>query len=159
MGVLLKKPEHVAGSAWPAIAIGMFVAFGGVLYGYDTGTIGGIIAMKYWLKTFSTGTIDPTTGGPGITSSQQSEIVSLLSAGTFFGSLSASPMGDIVGRRLGLIISCLVFIFGVILQTASTAIPLFVAGRFFAGFGVGLVSALSKWPLSTELRRRYSFQN
>jgi len=33
---------------------------------------------------------------------------------------------------------------GVILQTAATHIPLFVAGRFFAGAGVGLVSALSK---------------
>ena len=29
----LSKPEE-AGKAWPAIAIGAFVAFGGVLYGY-----------------------------------------------------------------------------------------------------------------------------
>jgi hypothetical protein len=29
----LPKPEE-AGKAWPAIAIGMFVAFGGILYGY-----------------------------------------------------------------------------------------------------------------------------
>lgn len=118
---------------------------------YDTGTIGGILTMPYWLQTFSTGAIDPDTGGPGITSPQQSEIVSLLSAGTFFGALSASPMGDIVGRRLGLILSCFVFILGVILQTASTDIPLFVAGRFFAGFGVGLVSALSECLLSSYL--------
>ena len=111
---------------------------------YDTGTIGGILAMPYWLNRFSTGAIDQTTGGPGISASQQSEIVSLLSAGTFFGSLSAAPMGDFAGRRLGLILSCFVFIFGVILQTASVAIPLFIAGRFFAGFGVGLVSALSE---------------
>jgi sugar porter (SP) family MFS transporter len=34
-----------------------------------------------------------------------------------------------------------VFTFGVILQTAATAIPMFVAGRFFAGLGVGLLSA------------------
>jgi SP family sugar:H+ symporter-like MFS transporter len=34
-----------------------------------------------------------------------------------------------------------VFNFGVILQTASTSQPLFIAGRFFAGFGVGLISA------------------
>jgi MFS transporter, SP family, sugar:H+ symporter len=34
MGVLLKKPADAAGSAAPAIAIGMFVAFGGVLFGY-----------------------------------------------------------------------------------------------------------------------------
>ena len=34
-----------------------------------------------------------------------------------------------------------IFTFGVIVQTASTAIPMFVAGRFFAGLGVGLLSA------------------
>jgi hypothetical protein len=34
MGLKLKKPDDVAGSAFPAIIIGMFVAFGGVLFGY-----------------------------------------------------------------------------------------------------------------------------
>lgn len=43
MGLMIKKPEHVAGSAAPAILIGLFVAFGGVLFGYDTGTIGGTL--------------------------------------------------------------------------------------------------------------------
>ena len=34
MGIMLKKPEHVAGSAAPAIMVGLFVAFGGILFGY-----------------------------------------------------------------------------------------------------------------------------
>lgn len=33
MGFMLKKPSDEAGAAWPAIAVGIFVAFGGVLYG------------------------------------------------------------------------------------------------------------------------------
>ena len=33
MGIMIKKPENVAGSALPAILIGSFVAFGGVLFG------------------------------------------------------------------------------------------------------------------------------
>lgn len=33
MGLLLKKPEGVAGSIMPAIIVGLFVAFGGVLFG------------------------------------------------------------------------------------------------------------------------------
>ena len=40
-----------------------------------------------------------------------------------------------------MIFNCGVFTFGVILQTASTRQPLFIAGRFFAGLGVGLLSA------------------
>ncbi|KAK9454611.1 general substrate transporter [Dipodascopsis uninucleata] len=138
---LFTKTDDTPGKAWVAIVIGFFVAFGGVLFGYDTGTISGILAMTYWKDLFSTGYRD-STGALAITSSEQSEIVSVLSAGTFFGSLLAAPLGDSIGRRLGLVFSCFVFIGGVIMQVAATAIPLFVAGRFFAGLGVGLLSAL-----------------
>ncbi|GAB1194040.1 general substrate transporter [Aspergillus pseudonomiae] len=141
MGFMLKKPDDATGSAAPAIMIGLFVAFGGVLFGYDTGTISGILAMPYWRKLFSTGYINPSDNYPDVTSSQSSMIVSLLSAGTFFGALGAAPIADYFGRRLAMIINTFVFCFGVILQTAATAIPLFVAGRFFAGLGVGLLSA------------------
>jgi len=34
MGLMLKKPQGAAGSALPAILVGLFVAFGGVLFGY-----------------------------------------------------------------------------------------------------------------------------
>lgn len=34
MGIAIKKPSEEAGKAWPAIVIGFFVAFGGVLFGY-----------------------------------------------------------------------------------------------------------------------------
>lgn len=99
--------------------------------------------MKYWRELFSTGYINPKDGLPDITSSQSSMIVSLLSAGTFFGALFAAPVADIFGRRIAMVINSCVFCFGVILQTAAEAIPLFVAGRFFAGMGVGLLSATS----------------
>lgn len=95
--------------------------------------------MGYWKQEFA------TTPDHSITASQDSLIVSILSAGTFFGALTAAPFGDLLGRRLALMVSTgIVFNFGVILQTASTSQPLFIAGRFFAGYGVGLVSALSK---------------
>lgn len=95
--------------------------------------------MDYWKEKFST-TPDKT-----ITPSEDSLIVSILSAGTFFGALLAAPFADILGRRIGLLAAVgVVFNFGVILQTASTRQPLFIAGRFFAGLGVGLLSAMSK---------------
>ncbi|KAK0386652.1 hypothetical protein NLU13_6487 [Sarocladium strictum] len=130
--VSLVKPGDEPGKAWPAIAMGFFVAFGGVLFGYDT---------AYWQRLFSTGYIDPE-GKPNITTAQESAIVSILSAGTFFGALASPFMADYIGRRPALMISTWVFNLGVALQTAATAIPMFLAGRFFAGFGVGLISAL-----------------
>jgi SP family sugar:H+ symporter-like MFS transporter len=108
--------------------------------------------MPAWLETFSTGFKSPLTNKPDITAGQSSLIVSILSAGTFFGALAAAPLADFIGRRRGLMITLVVFSFGVILQVASVAIPLFVAGRFFAGLGVGLISALSMFA-SCESRR------
>lgn len=34
MGIMLKKPEGSAGATGPAVMVGLFVAFGGVLFGY-----------------------------------------------------------------------------------------------------------------------------
>ncbi|TFK51652.1 general substrate transporter [Heliocybe sulcata] len=121
-----------------------FAAFGGILYGYDTGVISGIQAMCDWLHTF--GHYDPSAynlcGGYGITSSTQSLVVSILSAGTFFGALLGAPIADHLGRKYGVISACLVFCIGVAMQTGSTSIPLFVVGRVFAGLGVGIISTL-----------------
>lgn len=36
MAIGIAKPKDEVGAAWPAICVGMFVAFGGVLFGYDT---------------------------------------------------------------------------------------------------------------------------
>lgn len=114
--------------------------------------------MRYWRDEFSTGFID-SNGEKDITASQSAQIVSILSAGTFFGALAAAPLADFAGRRLALIFSAgVVFNLGVILQTASTAIPMFTAGRFFAGFGVGLISALSRFATRSWKAQAYMCQ-
>jgi MFS family permease len=100
--------------------------------------------MPYWQRLFSTGYID-AHGNPNVDASQESAIVSILSAGTFFGALASPFLADYLGRRLGLMVSTWVFNLGVVLHTVATAIPLFLAGRFFAGFGVGLISAQSQF--------------
>jgi SP family sugar:H+ symporter-like MFS transporter len=90
--------------------------------------ISGIIVMKSFKQTFTTGYSD--ANGPGISPSQSGQIVSILSAGTFFGALGAAPFADHIGRRLSLILAVGVFTFGVILQVISSTIPLFLAGRY-----------------------------
>ncbi|KAJ9132968.1 General substrate transporter [Pleurostoma richardsiae] len=136
------KPDNVAGSSAPAIMVGLFVASGGLLFGYDTGSINGIIAMRSFKDQFSTGHVDPADQSPAITPAQISLIVAILSAGTMLGALLAAPAGDMIGRRKSLIAAVGVFSFGVVFQICATAIPLLVAGRFFAGVGVGAVSVL-----------------
>ncbi|GMF81423.1 unnamed protein product [Aspergillus oryzae] len=131
--MLFTRPSNEKGAAWPAILVGLFAAFGGILYGYDTGTISGIQTMPYWIEEFD----NPNAGRIAL-------IVSILSVGTFVGALAAGIMADITGRRWGIILSAMLpFNLGVALQTAATSQPLFIAGRFFAGLGVGLISAQS----------------
>jgi len=127
-----------------------FAAFAGILFGYDTGTISGITAMKDWLRTFGFPTTDLTDHPTGffISSSRQSLVTSILSAGTFFGSLAGAPIADHVGRRGGVFIASAVFVLGVALQTGCDTFPVFVVGRVFAGLGVGIVSTLIPMYLS-----------
>jgi MFS family permease len=73
---------------------------------------------------------------------EKSLIVSILSAGTFFGALFAGSLADWVGRRGTIIWGCVVFSVGVVLQVASSTVPVLVAGRLIAGIGVGFVSAV-----------------
>jgi MFS family permease len=95
--------------------------------------------MNNWLHVFGK---PDATGAYHITTSQQSLVVSILSAGTFFGALFAAPSADILGRRWSVVLAVIVFSAGVAMQTAAHAIPLFVVGRIFAGLGVGMVSML-----------------
>ncbi|GMM38831.1 hypothetical protein DASC09_061700 [Saccharomycopsis crataegensis] len=134
---LFFKVDQKRGSSKVGITVGFFSAFAGILYGYDTGTISGIMAMDYVLERFPK---DKTA--MAFSSSEHSLIVSILSLGTFFGALLGSFFADRIGRRMTIILSTLiVFNIGIILQTAATSIPLLCAGRAIGGLGVGLISS------------------
>jgi sugar porter (SP) family MFS transporter len=135
------KPDNVAGSSAPAIMVGLFVATGGLLFGYDTGAINGILAMDTFKHDFATGYTD-AKGQPAMSPSQVSLIVAMLSAGTAVGALLAAPIGDCWGRRLSLIFALGVFCIGGIFQVCATNVALLVVGRAVAGIGVGIVSVL-----------------
>jgi len=59
--------------------------------------------MPAWLKIYGKpglGTPGPDNPqGYGISASTTSLVVSILSAGTFFGALFAYPIGDLLGRK------------------------------------------------------------
>jgi MFS transporter, SP family, sugar:H+ symporter len=127
-----------------------FASFGGIFFGYDSGWINSVLGMNFVINQYTGIPIPPANADkatldafviPGPT---QSLIVSILSAGTFFGALIAGDLADFIGRRITVIIGCFVFLVGAILETASAGpnVGLMVAGRLIAGFGVGFVSAI-----------------
>lgn len=140
-----------------AYLIVAFAAFGGIFFGYDTGWMGGVLAMPYFIKQY-TGLEYPDVKFPGmdpsekeyqdyaktfvVSSSETSLVTSILSAGTFFGAIIAGDLADFIGRRLTIILGCLIFCVGGILETASTGVGVMSAGRVVAGFGVGFISSI-----------------
>jgi MFS family permease len=139
-----------------AYLIVAFAAFGGIFFGYDTGWMGGVLNMDYFIKQY-TGYEYPDIEHPGaspdvikayrnekfsVPSWQQSLTTSILSAGTFFGAIIAGDLADFIGRRMTIIFGCAIFCVGGILETASTGLNVMVAGRLIAGFGVGFISAI-----------------
>jgi MFS transporter, SP family, sugar:H+ symporter len=74
------------------ILMTMFAAFGGILFGYDTGTVGGLLATQDWLQTFGEQDGVDESGNPKfiISTSDSALVVSILSVGTFFGALSGA---------------------------------------------------------------------
>ena len=59
------------------------------LFGYDTASISGVVAMDAWIKTMATHT--DANGDPLVTTGEISLVVSILSAGTFLGKSTMTP--------------------------------------------------------------------
>jgi MFS family permease len=125
---------------WKAYLLCAFASFGGIFFGYDSGYINGVNGSKVFVHTVE---------GPlkdALASSHQSLIVSILSAGTFFGALAAGDVSDWIGRKWTVIIGCAIYCFGVVIQMITgpevDALGCIVAGRVIAGIGVGFESAI-----------------
>ncbi|KAL5501260.1 hypothetical protein ACEPAH_9647 [Sanghuangporus vaninii] len=123
-----------------------FVAYWGiVLFGYDTGVAGGVIAQDYFKQHFLANP-DGTVDSHKVTS-LSANVVSVLQAGAFFGALGSAPISAGIGRKYTLFGSSVIFIIGAILQVISgvggRGISYIYAGRVIAGVGVGAISAVA----------------
>ena len=86
-----------------------FAAFGGIFFGYDSGYINGVMAMRYFIHEF-TGKAYPGFDATKaenaafvIPSWRQSLIVSILSCGTFFGASTSNYLHNPVGNLADLL--------------------------------------------------------
>ncbi|WP_082556704.1 sugar porter family MFS transporter [Modestobacter sp. Leaf380] len=102
-------------------------AVGGILFGYDTGVIGGVlpnISDDFTLDTpFSQGTV-----------------VSILLIGAAVGALVAGRVADSLGRRKAIIATSLVFVVGLLLSIFAPTFWVLLLSRFLIGVGVGSAS-------------------
>ncbi|KAG2136543.1 general substrate transporter [Suillus bovinus] len=122
-----------------AVLLAIFIAFG-FLFGYDMGVISGCLIMPDFIRRFGQ---EETDGQYYLSSSRQSIIVSLLSAGTFCGAIAQAFTSDRLGRRGSILFWSAIFTVGVAVQTGTTySLVQLVIGRYIAGLGVGSLSAI-----------------
>ncbi|MCW2528940.1 MAG: transporter, sugar porter family, partial [Pseudonocardiales bacterium] len=102
-------------------------ALGGILFGYDTGVVGGVlpnIASDFSLNSpFEKGLV-----------------VAVLLAGAAVGALVAGRIADSLGRRRAILITSVVFVIGLLLSALAPTLWIFLASRFIIGLGVGSTS-------------------
>ncbi|RAH67226.1 putative MFS sugar transporter [Aspergillus aculeatinus CBS 121060] len=118
-----------------AICLVSASCMGSFAFAFDTGVISGVLTLSSFQNDFGYTTAQKT--------SVNSNAVSILQAGAFFGCFFTTPIAKYLGRRLGLIVSSLVFTVGTILQVVNShTLGTFYAGRVIAGLGIGAATVL-----------------
>ncbi|AMD19249.1 HBR348Cp [Eremothecium sinecaudum] len=124
----------------------LFVAFGGFIFGWDTGTIAGFINHTDFKERFAE--VDGN-GAHNFSDNRVGLIVSIFNIGAAIGGIILSKLGDMYGRRLGLMIVTIIYVAGIIVQiTSSTKWYQYFVGRIIAGMGVGGIAVLSPMLIS-----------
>ncbi|KAF9652810.1 general substrate transporter [Thelephora ganbajun] len=125
--------------------LGFVTYWGIVLFGYDTGIGGGIIAQDLFMQKYGLKNPDGTTN-KSRRDHISAVVVSVLQAGAFFGALASAPVSARLGRKRTLLAFCTVFSVGAALQTAlggNRGLAYMYSGRAIAGFGIGGISAVA----------------
>ncbi|KAL1979694.1 hypothetical protein VTN96DRAFT_5277 [Rasamsonia emersonii] len=108
---------------------------GSFAFAFDTGVISGVLTLASFEKDFRYTSAQKTN--------VNSNAVSILQGGAFFGCFLIWPVTARLGRRGGLIVSALVFTVGTILQVVNShTLGTFYAGRVVAGVGIGAATML-----------------
>lgn len=116
------------------------IAFGGFSMGYDVGVISGVVNMPDFIDRFGEMNLQ---GIIELTDIRIGMFVSLYYIGCCFGSLILSKIGDTHGRRIGLMVSSVIYAIGNMVQAIShTAWYQFLIGRIIAGIAVGSITVL-----------------
>lgn len=105
--------------------------------------MGSVLAMKSFKLDFHLPT-DSSGFASAKNAKVSSNVVSLLTAGAFFGSIGAAFLNDRYGRRYSLMGFSIVFVLGAAVQTsAKHNIGMIYGGRVVAGLGIGGMSSIT----------------
>ncbi|KAH7591371.1 High-affinity hexose transporter HXT6 [Nakaseomyces glabratus] len=138
-----KKPA----SAYVTVSIFcLFIAFGGFVFGWDTGTISGFVAQTDFIRRLGQKRAD---GTHYLSKVRTGLVVSIFNIGCAIGGVILSKLGDVYGRKPGLIIVVVIYVVGIVIQIATIdKWYQYFIGRIISGLGVGGIAVLSPMLIS-----------
>ena len=128
------RPAGAVGSGTSSVRRNVIVtsaitAIGGLLFGYDTGVISGV--LLYLPNDLGYGPAHP------MSSLAKELVTSLLLIGAVIGALFAGRIADRIGRRQAILIAAVIFIIGVLLAAFTPDFATLLVARIVIGLAVG----------------------
>ncbi|KAK2806789.1 hypothetical protein FQN50_005651 [Emmonsiellopsis sp. PD_5] len=114
----------------------LILTLGSLTFGYSFSVISNTLGQPGFLQYFNLEASGPRNNV--ITGT----INGLFCAGATFGALTVGWMSEAHGRKVTMYTACAVNIFGGSLQTGSINLGMFLASRFIAGWGIGMMVVL-----------------
>ncbi|KAG9124638.1 hypothetical protein FRC07_010822 [Ceratobasidium sp. 392] len=115
---------------------------GALLLGYDSGIAGAVIPLRAFKYDMG---IDGTKVA---VATVNSNVVSILFGGAFFGAIFTSWASYYLGRRAAMMYSMVLFMLGGALQTAAKDLKWIYGGRFVSGLAVGATSLVAPYYIA-----------
>jgi sugar porter (SP) family MFS transporter len=117
---------------WTVYLYGLAPVSGGFAFGYDTGSVSGVLTMTQFIDYM---------GHPG--NFTQGGITASIQAGAFAGSLlTGLLLADRIGRKKTLLFGSALFSIGIAISAAANGIPCLIAGRVINGLGNGCLAMM-----------------
>ncbi|CAI4063779.1 hypothetical protein SKDZ_08G1420 [Saccharomyces kudriavzevii ZP591] len=124
----------------------LMVAFGGFVFGWDTGTISGFVRQTDFIRRFGSTRADGTSY---LSDVRTGLMVSIFNIGCAIGGIVLSRLGDMYGRKIGLMTVVVIYSVGIIIQIASIdKWYQYFIGRIISGLGVGGITVLAPMLIS-----------
>jgi SP family myo-inositol transporter-like MFS transporter 13 len=120
-------------------------AIGGLLFGYDTGVISGVLVV-----------LGSDLDGRPLSASDKELITSLCAAGGLCGALVAGCTADKFGRKPAIWFASILFTIGALVQATSFSMAQMSVGRFLIGLGVGSASTVCEALLILLMRELFT---
>ncbi|CCF57721.1 hypothetical protein KAFR_0D00740 [Kazachstania africana CBS 2517] len=138
---VVEIPKRPASAYITVSLICLMIAFGGFIFGWDTGTISGFVAQTDFLRRFG---MQHSDGTYYLSRVRTGLMVSIFNIGCAIGGIAFSKLGDQYGRRIALVIVTIVYIVGIVISIASIdKWYQYFIGRIIAGLGVGGIAVYS----------------